>query len=99
MATRKGCCGPFASSVGILHYLIEESVAPTRHRQSFLMVGEVMPYVREYASGDIFQSSGLVVVLRACNGKEDEDDVVDEERHEDDEHRVVELLVAEEESE
>ena len=99
MAAGEGCRGALTCRMGILHHVIEETVAPAWHRQRFLMVGEVMPYIGEYASGDILQSCGLVVVLWSCDGQDDKDDVIDEERREDDEHRTVELLVAEEKGE
>ena len=99
MAAGEGCRRSLACIVGILHHMIEESVAPSGHGQRFLMVKEIVTYIGEDTCCDIIQSNGLIVVLRSCDGQEDEDDVVDEERREDDEHRTVELLVAEEESE
>ena len=99
MAAGEGCRGALTRIVGILHHVIEESVAPSGHGQRLLMVNEIVTHIREDASCDIIQSYGLIVVLRACDGQEDEDDIIDEERHEDDECRTVELLVAEEESE
>ena len=99
MAAGKGCRGALTRIVGILHHVIEETVAPSGHRQTLLVGCEIIAYVREYTSGDAIDTYGLIVVLRACDGQEDEDDIVDEECREDDECRTVELLVAEEKGE
>ena len=99
MTAGEGCCGSFACCMGILHHMVEESVAPSWHRQCLLVGGEVMAHVREHPCCDILQAHGLIVVLRTSDGQEDKDDVVDEKRCEDDKLRTVELLITEEERE
>ena len=99
MTAGEGCRRTLTCRVGILHHVVEESVAPSRHRQRLLMGGEIMAYVGEYPCCDILQAHGLIIILRTSNGQEDKDDVVDEKRREDDELRAVELLVTKEEGE
>ena len=96
MTAGEGCRGTLACCMGILYHVIEEPVAPSGHGQWLLVVKEIMAHIWEDTSSDIFQSYGLIIVLRTCDRQEDEDDIVDEERRENDERRTVELLIAEE---
>ena len=99
MAAGEGCRGSLTCRMGILHHVVEEPVAPSRHRKGFLMVGEIMTYIGEHPCCDILQAHGLIIILWSCDGQEDKDDVVDEKRREDDELCAVELFITEEERE
>ena len=70
---------PFASIVGTLYQLIEDTLIPTRTCQCLLVGGEVVVHVGEDAVSDIVDTCCQVIELRTSDRYEDENHIVDKE--------------------